>query len=184
MLAIAQRYSAKAAGGGDVRAAVNARLLGRYDKDAWNMLAKAYAMPAPNSAPGRVQVVTDCVREAQMPKVSGQEAHDFALSGVVALCPSDMPARCAIGMPVPMSQLAKSGPGLAVVPGTGLPALPPRLKVSLREAVDDGVIDLSYEAVRKRRQRDPAFPAEAGNRGSETLHFLDDLIAYEDRRTR
>ena len=52
MLAIAQRYSAKAAGGGDVRATVNARILGRYDKPAWKMLAEAFPMPAMSNHPG------------------------------------------------------------------------------------------------------------------------------------
>jgi hypothetical protein len=182
MLAIAQRYSAKAAGGGDVRAAVNARLLGRYDKDAWMMLAKAFPMPAPNSTPGRVQVVTDEVREAQMPKVSGQDAHDFALSGVVALCPADMPCRCADGTYVPRSQLVKTGPEQRVVPGTGTPALPPRL-VGLSEAVDDGVTSLSLAAIRKRQQRHPeSFPAVRDHRGPEALYALSELIAWEDNR--
>ena len=62
IVAIAQRYSAKAAGGGDVRATVNARILGRYEKSAWKMLADQFPMPAPSNHPGRVQVVTDRVR--------------------------------------------------------------------------------------------------------------------------
>lgn len=188
MVAIAQRYSAKAAGGGDVRAAVNAKILGRYDKDAWLMLAKAFPMPPPNMTPGRVQVVTDEVHEVQMPKVGGQEAHDFALSGTVAICPSDMPSRCLTTGYVPMSQLQKTWPEQPVSQGQGPKALPPRPRVSLREACDDGVIALSYEAARKRRTRDRKqgageFPADAGQRGTEVLHYLDDLIEWEDRRT-
>jgi hypothetical protein len=187
MLAIAQRYSAKAAGGGDVRAAVNAKILGRYDKDAWQMLAKAHPMPPPDMTPGRVQVVTDAPHETQMPKVGGQEAHDFALSGVVAICPPDMPSRCAVGY-VPASQLPNTWPEQRLSQGQPLPALPVRQRMSLREAVEDGVIGLSYEAARQRRKRDRRaglgeFPADAGVRGTETLHYLDELIEWEDRRT-
>jgi hypothetical protein len=181
MVAIAQRYSAKAAGGGDVRAAVNARLLGRYDKDSWQMLAKAFPMPTPNSTPGRVQVVTDEVREAQMPKISGQEAHDFALSGTVALCPADMPARCAVGY-VPASQVGNSPPDLRLSQGQGVPELPPSRLIGLAEAVDDGVTSLSLAAVRKRTQRDPSFPAVRGHRGAEALYSETELIAWEDSR--
>ena len=89
---------------------MNARILGRYEKSAWKMLAEQFPMPAPSNTPGRVQVVTDRVAEAQMPYTGGQEAHDYALSGTVALCPEDMPARCAIGVPVPVGQLEKTGP--------------------------------------------------------------------------
>ena len=121
MVAIAQRYSAKAAGGGDVRATVNARILGRYEKSAWKMLAEQFPMPAPSNTPGRVQVVTDRVAEAQMPYTGGQEAHDYALSGTVALCPEDMPARCALGVPVPVGQLEKTGPEQPLSQGHRVP---------------------------------------------------------------
>ena len=182
LLAIAQRYSAKAAGGGDVRAAVNARVLGRYDKKAWNMLADSFPMPAPNNAPGRVQVVTDEVHEAQMPKVSGQEAHDYALSGVVARCPVEMPCRCAIGVPVPVGQVGNNGSDQRLVLGTpAVPSLPPAL-TGLAAAVSDGTISLSLAAVRKRRQRDPRFPAPRGHDGPELLFDVAELIAWEDAR--
>jgi hypothetical protein len=186
LLAIAQRYSAKAAGGGDVRAAVNARVLGRYDKRAWNMLADSFPMPAPNNAPGRVQVVTDEVHEAQMPKVGGQEAHDYALSGVVARCPVDMPSRCAVDVPVPVGALQNSGPEQPMSLGTA-PALPPvRRLIGLREAVEDGVVSLSLDAVRQRkkraRRRGEPWPRVWDHNGSEELYDLTELIAWEDAR--
>jgi hypothetical protein len=182
LLAIAQRYSAKAAGGGDVRAAVNARVLGRYDKRAWNMLADSFPMPAPNNAPGRVQVVTDEVHEAQMPKVGGQEAHDYALSGVVARCPVEMPSRCAAGVPVLAGQVGNSGPEQPLSHETAPPlALPPGL-IGLSAAVGDGTISLSLAAVRKRRQRDPRFPSPRGHDGPELLFDVAELIAWEDAR--
>jgi hypothetical protein len=186
LLAIAQRYSAKAAGGGDVRAAVNARVLGRYDKRAWNMLADSFPMPAPNNAPGRVQVVTDEVHEAQMPKVGGQEAHDYALSGIVARCPVDMPCRCAIGSPVLVGQVENSGPEQPMSLGTA-PALPPvRRLIGLREAVEDGVVSLSLDAVRQRkkraRKRGEPWPRVWAHNGPEELYDLMELIAWEDAR--
>lgn len=183
MVAIAQRYSAKAAGGGDVRATVNARILGRYEKSAWKMLAEQFPMPAPSNTPGRVQVVTDRVAEAQMPYVTGQEAHDFALSGEVALCPGDMPARCAIGSRVLAGTLQNTGPEQPLSQGhaPGPVLAPPRL-IGLSEAVADGVVDLSLAAVRKRRERDPGFPPEAGKRGPESLYELTALMEWEENR--
>ena len=184
MVAIAQRYSAKAAGGGDVRATVNARVLGRYEKSAWKMLAEAFPMPAPSNHPGRVQVVTDRVAEAQMPFTGGQEAHDYALSGVVALCRQDMPAQCAIGVGVPAWTLENTGPEQQLSQGQGpVAVLPPPRLVGLSEAVSEGVVSLSLAAVRKRRQRDPgSFPEQRGQRGTEVLYDETELIAWEEQR--
>jgi hypothetical protein len=184
MVAIAQRYSAKAAGGGDVRATVNSRILGRYEKSAWKMLAEQFPMPAPNNTPGRVQVVTDQVTEAQMPYIGGQEAHDFALSGDVALCIDDMPARCAIGAAVPVGQLVKTGPEQQLSQGQAPdPALSPPRLIGLAEAVSEGVVSLSLAAVRKRRQRDPgAFPPQRDLRGTEALFDETELMEWEESR--
>jgi hypothetical protein len=127
LLPIAQRYSAKAAGGGDIRASVGTRILGRYDKDAWNMLAKSFAMPSMNNNPGRVQVATSEVNEAQIPRLTGQEAHDYALAGTVAVCPVEtedypaMPFRCATALPVPAGAAQITGPDR---PLPAAPALP------------------------------------------------------------
>jgi hypothetical protein len=150
------------------------------------MLADSFPMPAPNNAPGRVQVVTDEVHEAQMPKVGGQEAHDYALSGVVARCPVDMPCRCAIGVPVLVGQVGNSGPEQPVSHGTAPPlALPPGL-IGLREAVEDGVVSLSLDAVRQRkkraRRRGEPWPRVRGHNGPEELYDLTELIAWEDSR--
>jgi hypothetical protein len=46
MMPVAQRYSALAAGGGDIRTSVGARILGRYDKMAWAMLAASTRCPS------------------------------------------------------------------------------------------------------------------------------------------
>ena len=183
MVAIAQRYSAKAAGGGDVRATVNARIVGRYEKSAWKMLAEQFPMPAPSNTPGRVQVVTDHVAEAQMPYIRGQEAHDFALSGDVALCIDDMPSRCAIGVPVPVGQLVKTGAEQRLSQGHGAPPAlsPPRL-IGLSEACSEGVISLSLAAVRKRRQRDRGFPGRRDQGGTEALFDESELMAWEESR--
>jgi hypothetical protein len=185
MLAIAQRYSAKAAGGGDVRAAVNARLLGRYDKKAWNMLADSFPMPAPNNAPGRVQVVTDEVHEAQMPKVGGQEAHDYALSGIVARCPVEMPCRCAIGVPVLAGALQNTGPeqGFPLGQPLTLPPYEPDV-ITLREACQAGYFGRrSLETVRSASKRDPAFPQPVSRDGAAGFTYDDDeLREYAARK--
>ncbi len=183
MVAIAQRYSAKAAGGGDVRATVNARILGRYEKSAWKMLAEQFPMPAPSNTPGRVQVVTDHVAEAQMPYIGGQEAHDFALSGDVALCPAGMPSQCVVGGGVLVGQLVKTGPEQHLSLGQGTnPVPPPSRLMGLAEACSEGVISLSLAAARKRRQRDPRFPERRDQGGSEALFDETELMAWEESR--
>lgn len=189
--AVAQRYSAAAAGGGDVRASVNARLMGRYDKKAWKMLADEFPMPAMNPAPGRLQVVTDCVREAQVPKVSGAEAHEFALSGTVALPRSDMPFRWAGNCPwcgvlhgtVTPSQLVTTGSDLLPSRASDLPVIPPpRRKIRLSDASNQGVIDLSYAAARQRRARARKGIGDFPEADENGLHFEDELIAWNERR--
>jgi hypothetical protein len=176
---IAQRYSAKAAGGGDLRATVGTRLLGRYDKDAWNMLAKAFAMPPMNNTPGRVQVVTSEVEECQMPRLTGQEAHDYALAGTVAVCPAGsadypaMPFRCAAELAVPGRTALNPGPDHGVVLGRPPPDPYESDLITLREAAEAGLWP-SLAAARKASTR-PGFPQPVGTRDLANLYDLAEL---------
>ncbi len=180
LMPIAQRYSAKAAGGGDLRATVGTRLLGRYDKDAWNMLAKSFAMPPMNNTPGRVQVVTSEVNECQMPKLTGREAHDLAVAGTVAACPAGsagypaMPFQCAQELvPVTARTAINPGPDHGIV--LGRPPLDPYESdlITLREAADAGLWP-SLAAARKASTR-PGFPEPAGVRDLANLYDLGEL---------
>ena len=118
MVAIAQRYSAKAAGGGDVRATVNARIL------AGTRCPRGRCSPRRSRCPRRATPRAGCRghrpgRRGSDPYTGGREAHDFALSGQVALCIEDMPARCAIGAGVPLGQLENTGPEQRLAVGQG-----------------------------------------------------------------
>jgi hypothetical protein len=186
LLPIAQRYSAKAAGGGDIRASVGTRILGRYDKDAWNMLAKSFAMPPMNNNPGRVQVATSEVNEAQIPRLSGQEAHDYALAGKVAICPGEspdypaMPYRCAPAL-VSVGAGTRQINGSDQHPVLGRAPLAPYEPdtMTLAQAHAAGIFrGRSFEAVRRATTRDPRFARCAppvGRDGSAWVYSEDDL---------
>ena len=184
LLPIAQRYSAKAAGGGDIRAAVGTRIIGRFDKGAWNMLAASFVMPPMNNNPGRVQVVTSEVQECQMPRLTGQQAHDYALSGPVARCPADMPFRCATALSVVPGTPQIEGPDLPSVLRQAPLAAPYQPDaLALSEAVAGGIFGtLSLEAVRRRSTRDPLFPEPVNTGGKANLYSEDDLYEYVARK--
>jgi hypothetical protein len=110
-----------------------------------------------NNTPGRVQVVTSDVEECQMPRLSGREAHDYALAGTVARCPESMPFRCATALPVSPRTAINSGPDHGIVLGPGRPADPYEDQVTLREAVEDAGLWPSLAAARKASTR-PGFP--------------------------
>lgn len=155
LLMIAQRLSAAVTGGGDSRTNIGARILGRFDEPAWKMLASEFKMPPPNDTPGRVQVVTSKVAECQVAYLTGREAIDFAMSGVVTPCPSGMPGIC--GLPDP-------DPGVTEALPHALPAETSELTpesaelISLREACELGILPVSQAAAKTWRRRYRDFP--------------------------
>jgi len=160
---IGQRLSVKASGGdGDARENIGVIAFGRYSASNWKMLAPDYPMPPKSLAPGRIQVVSDQVRETQGVFMTAAEARQLATAGTVSLCPSGMP--CAPRV---------TGPAVAAIPGpdqpsvTGTPPVPvtagPQL-VTLSEAVREGIVSCSLAAVRIARHRGQ-LPAPAGQRG-------------------
>lgn len=177
VISIAQMMTAKTAGSGEARENMGIRILGRYSWNAWKMLVpEIKPMPPSSNEPGRVQVVTGGkARETQVGLLTGKQARMLALSGVVAPWPGRVPGRREL---VTVTARGLSDP----VPEQGLvietvPA-PPDL-ISLRDAVDAGIVSLSLAALRQRSHRDPRFPGHAGMRGLAKLYDADKLAAYD-----
>lgn len=182
---IGQRLSDKATGGGgDARENIGVIGMARWSQRAWKMLASDHPMPAKNLTPGRIQVVSDVVREAQGILMTAAEARQLALSGIVSPLPYGMPGAPATGATGPAPEL-ETGPGLCGDIGQAAGPAAPVAPVTLREAVGAGVLGLSLSAARTARQRDPSFPGAVGTagRGAE-LYELDDLVEWAAARVR
>jgi hypothetical protein len=184
VMPIAQRYSALAAGGGDIRASVGTRILGRYDTAAWKMLAAEHKMPACTDQPGRVQVVTSVVRECQIAMLKGAEAHELALAGTVAAWPADMPLRPLPDPGVMRTPIAappgETGP---VTPGSPSPGSPPQIDgVSLADISALQIVPMSKAALKTARRRDGAFPRPVGWDSQTALYDPEEMLAWHQQR--
>ena len=191
--AIAARMRRRAGRSGfslvEVVIAIGVIAFGRWRASTWKMLAPDFAMPAKSLTPGSIQVVSDEVRECQAVLTTPAEAREYALSGTVSPLPYGMPGAPvqAAGGPVQAGTLAlrsgenqafvsaDQGFSVSVVP-SGTPA------VTLREAVDAGVLRMTLAAARKRRTRDASFPADVGRDGTEMLYDLTALADWASAR--
>lgn len=185
LIYIGQRLSAKAVGSGDARENIGVIAFARYSASNWKMLAKDFPMPPANLAPGRLQVVSDAVREAQGIKMSAEEARELALSGVVSPLPSTMPGARRATADTGTAVAVRTGPELYSDIGQApSPVLPASGTATLREAVEAGIFgSLSLAGVRTKRQRDRGFPSSVGLDGAAELYELAALVAYAaDRR--
>jgi hypothetical protein len=185
MMAIAQRYSARAAGGGDIRASVGTRILGRYDEMAWKMLAGEYKMPPCGNEPGRVQVVTSTVRECQVAMLKGAEAHELALAGTVAAWPSTVPLRpsAAPGV-IPKPIAPPSGETGALTPVSGEPGSPPEIDgISLADVSALQVVPMTKQALKTARRRDESFPPPVGYKSQTALYDPEEMSLWYARRS-
>jgi hypothetical protein len=180
LLYMGQRLSVKAIGGdGDARESIGVLGFGRYSASNWKMLAPDFQMPPASRAPGRIQVVTDEVRECQAVFMTAVEARELALAGRVAAPPAGMPyaRQVATGTPAPISG-ADQGPVFETPPV--VPALP--AAVTLSEAVDQRLVSCSLHAVRKASQRDPEFPGGVDVRGLAKLYDAVELALWDAGR--
>jgi hypothetical protein len=189
---IAQMLTVASTGVSDSTIRTNAgiKAMTRWDPPGWAMaVGKHVPMPAQNTTPGRIQVVTgEGVRETQVPYLHLDDkdedvaeeavrwARDLAVSGTVALIPSDVPEQL-----WPASVLGHERPSIEAGQGPGtaghVPS-PPRL--TLPEAYAQGMFgDREYEAVRKAVQR--ARLEVAGKRGTANEYEIDDLHALASK---
>ena len=189
---IGQRLSVRASGGdGDARENIGVIAFGRYSASNWKMLAPDFPMPPKSLTPGRIQVVSDQVRETQGVFMAAREARELALAGVVSALPAGMP-----GAPRVPPAWATGIPGsdLGTVHGTG-PSGPPPVTaaepdwVTLKEAAEEGIVRRSRGALRIARWRDQqlpeeerAFPASKGQRGAADVYDPLELAEWDAAR--
>ena len=180
---IGQRLSAKAVSGGsgDARENLGVLLMSNPAASTWKMLVgDRHALPAATDVQGRLQVVTaKKVTPIQGAYVTGAQAREYATSGIVAVPRDDMPCvggLAPVGTPeraaqdVPdMTAIEGQGPDLRIVPDSpGHPPLEPRITIT--EAIAEGISGPTYDAVRKALARARAegreVPQPVGSRGN------------------
>lgn len=165
---MAQRLSASVFGGngGDVRESFQLRIMAKWDRKLWNMLASGITYVAwPGGRRGVWGLVLNGVFVIlRVPPLSDKEAVELATSGGPVYGPvlgrqnaapviEEEPTR-AIAAPVPLSEAALS-----------LPA----------DARGDR---LTVNALRMARQKDATFPRACAERGTTRLYDLDELINW------
>jgi hypothetical protein len=153
VLAIAQMLTARAIGGPEARENFGVRCLARYTVNAWKMLVPEAAMPRSSRTLGRWQVVVGGVAvEVQVAYLTVRQARAVAT-----------PAKG-------LDEAVTSN-----VPGDGD-------MLTLRDAIDAGVLPWKYEATKKRLQRKVGNPPERiGQNGNADLYAREDLVAWAGR---
>jgi hypothetical protein len=174
LLLIGQMITARAVGGPEIRESAGTRLLGRYTQNAARMLVpEVYPFPKSSRKPGRIQAyVGGSLHETQLALMTPAEARELSTSGTVSQFPgmhaADAPADLAGKLPANVTRLR----------------LTPE-PIGLRQAVADGIVPGSLEAVRSARARDPEFPPSRGT-GPDggLLYDPDELGAWARNRPR
>ena len=183
---IGQRLSDRATGGGgDARENLAALIFARYKPSTWKMLVPDLPMPPRTKHKLRVEVVTDEVRSAQVPLLTGRQARDLALAGVVTPLPPGMPGAPRVTgyrrEAIDGSDLGgvTQQPGIPLPPVTGL--------VTIRQAIAEGILPegTTPEAVKQAAYRDRrrpeierVFPVAQGKRGLAKLYDAADLADW------
>lgn len=150
VLAIAQMLTARAIGGPEARENFGIRCLARYTTNAWKMLVPEASMPRAGRKLGRWQVVIGgTATEVQVAYLTAKQARELAK---------------------PAEDLDS---GLSSdVPGDGD-------MMTLRDAVDTGVLPWTYEASKKRLQRNVGtVPKSRGKKANADLYAISDLKAW------
>jgi hypothetical protein len=192
VILVAQSATAAALGGPEMRECFATRILARYTVNAWKMLVPEVS-PIPKSTrhTGRAQVVLGGeAKETQILFFTPAEARAWAISGTVTPFEDfDGP-----GSGVPVSQDGLNGshpgqtisgvsdtPGLRLVPNQPQPT-PAPAGISLRDAVNDGVLTITLDAARKASVRDQEFPPAVDKRGPAKLYDPSALRRWERNR--
>ena len=199
LLYIGQRLSAKAVSGGsaDARENLGVLLMSNPTASTWKMLVgDRHDLPPATDVRGRLQIVTaKTVTQVQGAYLTGAQAREYAMSGVVAVPPAGMPCvggLAPVGTPervaqnVPdMPELGGHGPDLHVVRDSpGRPPLSPR--ITIPEAVAEGISGPTYDAVRKdlarRRRKGEPVPVPVGVRGNADEYDRIEWCDWEEAR--
>ncbi|WP_460916968.1 type IV secretory system conjugative DNA transfer family protein [Plantactinospora veratri] len=150
VLAIAQMLTARAIGGPEARENFGIRCLARYTANNWKMLVPEAAMPRASRTLGRWQVVIGGqATEVQVAYLSASEARQLA-------CPRS--------------------PGTSQVTDLSSPAGD---FLTLRQAIDAGVLPWKLDAAKKRLQRKVGqVPTPRGKEGNADLYARADLARW------
>ncbi|HEX5367318.1 MAG TPA: FtsK/SpoIIIE domain-containing protein, partial [Acidimicrobiales bacterium] len=188
VLLVAQLATARALGGPEIREQFACRILARYTRNAWAMLAPEVSPPPPSTRHvGRAQVVLGGQATlTQVILMSDTEAREWAMSGVRPdedLLPDLGPVTGVIAGIEPLEQGERPSNVTVLRPVPDDPE-PAGGQVTLREAVEAGVLDLSLAAVRQARARDPEFPPPAGRQGQADTWRPADLTRWAANRPR
>jgi hypothetical protein len=154
VLAIAQMLTARAIGGPEARENFGIRCLARYTSNAWKMLVPEAGMPRASRTLGRWQVVIGGVAtEVQVAYLTTSQARALASPGA--------------GLDGALS---------SVVTGDGD-------MLTLRAAVDAGVLPWSYDAAKQRlHRRVGKVPEKRGKQGKADLYHAEDLKQWAESK--
>jgi hypothetical protein len=174
LFGVAQMLTANTTGGPESRENFGIRMLARYTANNWKMLAPECPMPRKSKVRGRWQlVVAGEATETQVAFLHAHEARELATNGVPVSPLSDTPLFDQ-GRPVGTSPAD-------TVDGDSLPN-PDDGLITLRDAINAGILVGNYEQVKKQLQRaGENAPSPAGARGRANLYRIDDLRVYTER---
>lgn len=180
VLAVAQMFTARTAGGPESRENYGTRILARYTANNWKMLVpEIWPMPKMRRHTGRVQVcMSGVAHETQVAFMTPSEAREWASSGTIAEFPAaaDLPQLATT--PARRSDLGE----LPVSATATLPVASGYKVVGLGEACRTGVLTIKIAAARSARARDPEFPKPIGQDKQELRYSADALERWEKNR--
>jgi hypothetical protein len=172
VFAVAQMLTANTTGGPESRENFGIRCLARYTVNAWKMLVPEASMPRVSRTLGRWQVVVaGTATETQVVHLTDHEARLL----IAKISQTD---------PVPREN-SRSAPfkGDRATWETPAPVDPLSECLTIRDAVDRGLVPWKFENTRKRLQNArknnmPSAPVSVGKDGNADLYRVGDMIAW------
>lgn len=183
VLAVAQRFDAKVTAGGDIRANFGERMLARFDDQARRMLIPEISpKPVSSSHRGRMLLCRDGKAHPVQGVYMGiEETRAWAFGADAEGARPVRPVEAAAPLRGPDQGEESEETGLATV--TDLKPKTPAGPVSLRQAAEQGVVRMTWKALKLARERkEPGFPDPVETQGQTWLYSRADLKAFEAGR--
>ncbi|MGH7743544.1 MAG: helicase HerA domain-containing protein [Candidatus Dormibacteria bacterium] len=181
LFGVAQMLTATTTGGPEARENFGIRCLARYTANNWKMLVPQCAMPRRSKVRGRWQIcIGDDVYETQVAFPATPDGR-LDVDAVRAFTQWEGEGEAAL-RPAPVVGPDPVLRAVTVGPPRRADSDDPRTQpptVGLREAIRQGVLRGSVEAVRHRRKTDQRFPMPVGTRGTEKLYNPQDLVRWQ-----
>lgn len=186
VLMIGQRLSSAASGGGDARENLSVRVLGRYTAATWRMMCPELAYVPSSRHPGRVTVADHRARDCQVGILTGREAQQVALSGVVAAAPPGMPYVRGRLPDTAVPQIEDPASDLRKTQEPPVSVSPAADAISLRQAHELGIVKsrslAGLQTARARAKRRGVFPEPIGHDGLTELYDAVQLADWDAAR--